>query len=653
MSPIKNAMSDSRQSRMTSTSMSWELVDNHLVVRHHDGSLARPSADEIYSVIVERTPMVSIPSAHHDSVIDCLTFSTLPLCPEIHIESDNHTELSLRISLHAVGSEVSVNLGDSLDDMPDHIVKDYIWYPLVPGSLDELRGLLRGSGITTIGPLSLKNYLSLLWRSMNNSMVKDKSLGITSAQLSKSSTLLALESSFQGTLLPYQRIGTKWLMRMAREGVGGILADDMGLGKTVQIVALFMSRRSTARSPSLVVAPGTLLENWRREICRFAPILQTLVHHGPNRTGFPSTLYNNDVVIVSYDTLVRDTSLFDGIQWDIVVADEAQAIKNPNTKRTYALKRISRVVGVAVTGTPVENRLRDLWSLTDFVLPNLLGDQSTFESKYVDDQESAVALEPIISPILLRRRISDVAADLPDRVDIPQALELDSAGIIAYESLRIEILEKYATHATLAALTRLRQFCAHPWLVTRGNHDPTVESTKYLRLTEILSEVIEAREKVIIFTSFREMIDIMVSDIANRFLVSTAYIDGRTNTAERQHQVDQFSRISSSAVLILNPRAAGTGLNITAANHVIHYNLEWNPAIEDQASARSYRRGQTRPVTVHRLFYANTVEETMDRRLQRKRDLASEVVVGTDGVEDNTSDILAALRRSPMQRSAP
>ena len=632
--------------------MKWELVDNHLAVRHHDGSLTIPSANEIYSVIVEQKPLEGIPSTHDQSVIGDISFSTLPLRPEIHIESDDKVDTALRIRIQAVGRDISVDLGDDIDEIPDHIVNNGTWYPLVPGSLDELRGILRDSQITTVGTLSLKNYLSLLRPSVSNSVVSDKSVGITSVKLSRTSSSFTSEPSFHGVLFPYQLNGVQWLAIMSGEGLGCILADDMGLGKTVQIIALFTARKSIASHPSLVVAPGTLLENWRREIRKFSPTLYTLVHHGPNRTGFPNVLHDSDIVVVSYDTLVRDISLFNGVQWDVVVVDEAQAIKNPNTKRTNAVKRLSRVVGVAVTGTPVENRLRDLWSLTDFVLPNLLGDQSTFESNYIDNRESAVALEPVISPILLRRRISDVATDLPHRIDIPQALELDPASVVAYESLRCESLREYSAHATLAALTRLRMFCAHPWLVSRSCADPTVESTKYLRLTEILGEVIEAHEKAIIFTSFRDMIDILVSDLENRFRVNTAYIDGRVNITDRQGQVDRFSNLVGSAVLVLNPRAAGTGLNITAASHVIHYNLEWNPAVEDQASARSYRLGQTRPVTIHRLFYVNTIEETMDARLQHKRDLASGAVVGTDGVEDNTNGVLAALRRSPMQGSA-
>ena len=647
----EDIMKHSQKLRDTGSPVRWELVGNHLAVRHQDGSLTIPSADEIYRVIMEQESMDGIPSPDDSSVITRLTFSKLPLRPEIIIEADIKVDSSLRIRIQAVGRDVAIPVSGCLDKIPDHLIENNIWYPFVPNSLDEIRETLRDASIAEAGPISLKNYLNLLKISGRSSIITDQSVGVVNARSTRASSDFAPEPSFTGTLLPYQMDGLRWLTVMAQEGVGGILADEMGLGKTVQIIALFSTKRSRDRIPSLVVAPGTILENWRREIERFSPSLNILVHRGSNRTGFPNVLQNNDIVIVSYDTLIRDTSLFKGIKWNIVVLDEAQAIKNPDTKRARAVKRISRLVGVAVTGTPIENRLRDLWSLTDFILPGLLGDQSSFESKYLDDNESAAAIEPVISPIILRRRIGEVANDLPDLIDIPQALELDPANAIRYESIRCQIIEKHATHATLAALMRLRMFCAHPWLTSRHGTDPTIESTKYLRLTEILGEVILACEKVIIFVSFRDMSDIMVADIENRFSIPTAHIDGRIHVTDRQLRIDQFSAILGSAVLILNPRAAGTGLNITAANHVIHYNLEWNPAVVDQATARCYRRGATRPVTVHRLFYVNTIEEIMAERLERKRELATQAVVGTDGAGDNTDDILAALRRSPMRAS--
>ena len=423
----------------------------------------------------------------------------------------------------------------------------------------------------------------------------------------------------------------------------------MGLGKTIQIIALFASESFEGRVPFVVVAPGTLLENWRREIERFAPSLRTLIHRGAERTGFPDELATNDVVLTSYDALIRDLPLFRRINWNVVVLDEAQAIKNPETRRASAVKMLPRRVGIAVTGTPVENRLRDLWSIADFVVPGFLGTQAAFESAFQDDTRDAEYLEPLVSPILLRRRVTDVAKDLPERIEIPQAIELDPRQAEAYEAIRQATVDEYGGRASLVALLRLRMFCTHPSLVEDTHSDPSLASTKYQRFIEIVDEIFANAEKVVLFTSFNAMSDMIVADISRRFGVYTRNINGGTPMQDRQTIIDKYSNIAGGALLVLNPRAAGTGLNITAANHVIHYTLEWNPAVEDQASARVYRRGQTRTVTVHRLFYANTVEEIVNERLTRKRNLSATAVVGTDGRDEGIEDILLALRKSPMR----
>jgi SNF2 family DNA or RNA helicase len=250
---------------------------------------------------------------------------------------------------------------------------------------------------------------------------------------------------------------------------------------------------------------------------------------------------------------------------------------------------------------------------------------------------------------MLRRHVVEVAADLPPRIDIPQILSLDSEGAEDYENLRNEINAEYGEAASLVALGKLRMYCTHPFLINPNTGDPVAVSPKYARLIEILEEIFSNRQKSIIFTSYTGMADLLVSDIHSRFGVFTACIDGRTPIKERQNMVDRFSGIFGSAALVLNPRAAGTGLNVTAANHVIHYNLEWNPAIEDQASARAHRKGQALPVTVHRLYYEKTVEDVINTRILRKRDIASAAVVGHSGDED-AADIFSAIRISPLSK---
>jgi SNF2 family DNA or RNA helicase len=279
-----------------------------------------------------------------------------------------------------------------------------------------------------------------------------------------------------------------------------------------------------------------------------------------------------------------------------------------------------------------------------------LGSLGEFERRHPDTIGGASLLEPVVSPLILRRTVAEVAGDLPERINIPQPLELDAESAAAYEAIRSAAALEHSKGAGLAVLQKLRMFCTHPWLAKNFENvaDASLCSIKMKRLFEIIEEIVGSDGKAIVFTSYSESVDLIRTEIASRFGIYTDFIDGRVEIMERQEKVDSFSAQKSSAVLVLNPKAAGVGLNITAANHVIHYNLEWNPAVEDQASARAHRRGQTRAVTVHRLFYLNTVEEIIDDRMSRKRDLANAAIIGTDGQENDVSDILNALRISPV-----
>jgi SNF2 family DNA or RNA helicase len=625
----------------------WEVAAGVLGVRRPDGSWFTPTAKEVYRIAVEGGDTSDLSPAIPAS-IPPIKFAKYPLRPEIHVLSQRGGEQAgLLCEIVAVDGRLKVRINEIGPSAPDHLVADGKWYPLAPGGLDEIRGLLAVAKIDGPGPITLRQYLELLRLGSRNPVIKDNSQDSANARHQIAPPDFALPEGFSGSLFSYQKDGLRWLQLLASQELGGILADEMGLGKTVQVIALFTEESRAGRRPSLVVAPGTVLENWRREIQRFSPSLVVLVHRGSSRSGFPDELRNNDVVVTSYDTLVRDLSLFRQIAWNLVTLDEAQAVKNPTTRRALAARRIPRRVALAVTGTPVENTLRDLWSITEFALPGFLGDQTAFERTFADDAAGAAAVEPLVSPILLRRRVADVAADLPERIDVPQALELDQRQASEYESLRRDLLSKPGKQAALVALTRLRMFCTHPWLVEMGAGDPAMSSPKYRRLIELLEEIAANGEKALIFTSFNLMTDIVKGDIPGRLGIPVSFIDGRVPVANRQRIVDEFTDLKRGAALVLNPRAAGTGLNITAANHVIHYNLEWNPAVEDQASARAHRRGQLRPVTVHRLFYVDTVEELIDLRLSRKRELAEAAVIGTDGRDADANDILKALQKSP------
>ncbi|EQD52890.1 SNF2/RAD54 family helicase, partial [mine drainage metagenome] len=517
------------------------------------------------------------------------------------------------------------------------------------GSLEAVRAALSDALIGSEGELTLGQYLGFV-RGVKTHGVAMEDGWQASAHTVAGSDPVSVEDlpSVTAQLYAYQIRGVRWLCAVASGGLGCILGDEMGLGKTLQVIVLLASEKNHGHGPNLVVCPSTLLENWRREIAKFCPSLAVLVHQGAGRTGSASILSSVDVVVASYDTVVRDQILLSVVQWNCLVLDEAQAIKNPEARRSAVAKSIPRRVSLAVTGTPVENCLEDLWSIADFALPGMLGSRSEFLAHFEDTVTDAQRLGPLVSPILLRRLVSEVADDLPPRIDIPQPLRLDGTQAEAYERIRREAEAEYGCAAGLVALNRLRMFCTHPRLLDAGSGDPAEGWPKYQRLLEILEEIFSAGEKALVFSSYTGMSDILVSDLPLRFgTVHVDWIDGRVSIAERQIRVDRFAETPKPGVLVLNPHAAGTGLNIAAANHVIHYNPEWNPAVQDQASARAYRRGQTRPVTVHQFFYMDTVEEVITERLDAKRDLAAGAARGT-AAEPDSGEILKALQRSPL-----
>lgn len=535
-----------------------------------------------------------------------------------------------------------------------HVVHEGVWFPVAPGAVDVIVALMDEVGYTDQRGMlpTLRGFLHLKKVASEGGPVVDELGSDTLKYLLSGQKKAGGPQNIQAQLYPYQCDGWRWLGFIMREQLGGLLADEMGLGKTLQIIsALRDPGGDVGEGGALVVAPGSLLENWMREIAKFCPDIKAYKHQGALRTGRPADLESFDVVVTSYDTVTRDLSLLKMIEWNVVILDEAQNIRNPNALRTKSVKDLNRRIGLAVTGTPVENCLLDLWSIMDFAVPGYLGDIKDFESRYVNNIDAASTLEPLISPLMLRRRVADVATDLPKRIDIPEFLEMSEEEACAYDKVRLEVFEEYGKVANLVSLGRLRQFCAHPGVIEGAGSDVAVEFSKLERLKELFEEIFSRGEKALVFTSYTKMADLIRGMAIARFQVFAATLDGRLAIEERQRLIDVFSAHDGASVLILNPRAGGSGLNITAANHVIHYNPEWNPALEDQASARAYRRGQLRPVTVRRLIYAGTVEEAIAERLQRKRDVAEAAVIGTGGQDEDYADILEALERSPVARN--
>lgn len=471
-------------------------------------------------------------------------------------------------------------------------------------------------------------------------------------------------SLFVRDLYNYQQDGLRWLLYCVINRTGGILADDMGLGKTAQVIALVaavIERRLLENI--LIVVPSTLLENWRREFAFFAPEIIPFIHHGSGRIGSPSMLKEYPVVITSYSMIINDQYLFNKIQWGITILDEASLIKNPESERKIALNGLESLIKIAMTGTPVENSLIDLWSIADYVYPGYLGDKAAFTTKYVSKnieqslETGALAqLRDEVSFIMLRRKKEDVLDSLPEKIDIHQALTMHEGEAALYEEKRNEILNdpnKGSGANALKLIMDLRMYTTHPLLRKPDElHLATLselreQSYKFNRMLELLREISVKKEKVLIFTEYLNMIDTLKRILEALYHTEVRTIDGRIATADRQINIDRFSEAEGFAVMVLNPKTAGMGLNITAANHVIHYTRQWNPALEQQASARAYRNGQKKGVNIYYLYYADTIEEVIDERLRSKMMLSGEVITETE--TENMQEYLDALSKSPVK----
>lgn len=617
----------------------WFLDGDRLGVSQ--GDQARfPSAEEIWRAAFKGEGELA--QAVKDAPV---TFSRYPV--EVRLSSEIR-DGQLQLIAQARAAEDWFTIAGGSRRESDHVVHEGRWYPLVREGLERIRSVLSEYGLDdTPAPVGLTEFLNLskAARSAPDLVTLVDEVPLNLLAPSDGSDLL---SSFRGSLYPYQEEGRRWLNFILEHRLGGILGDEMGLGKTVQVIAGLQSGRfENSYTPVLIACPGTLIENWRRELRRFWPSCKIYTHRGADRLAFPSDISGFDVVLTSYDTMRRDAPVLEMIEWRTVVLDEAQAIKNPHAKRTRAVKRIPRGAAIAMTGTPLENHLLDLWSITDFVLPGYLGSRRDFESRYDDSPAGAAELRPHVTPVLMRRHISEVARDLPERIEVPEALELSPGAADEYEQIRVEIGGQGGGTAVLGMLTKLRQYCSHPFLISGMHGDPAASSVKYRRLVEILEEILASDEKALIFSSYVGMLKIFENDLSRRFSVYAGRLDGSVPQTERQQVVDSFTQVAGGAMLAINPSVGGSGLNITAANHVIHYTPEWNPAVQDQASARAYRRGQELPVTIHRPYYVQTVEDVIEQRLARKRRMFEEAVPAESGISD-AEDLVVALAISPL-----
>ena len=455
-------------------------------------------------------------------------------------------------------------------------------------------------------------------------------------------------ATLDGELRPYQQRGLAWLSFLSSLGLGACLADDMGLGKTIQLLALLLAEREHAGrkrlAPTLLICPMSVVGNWEREAQRFAPGLRVHVHHGPERLAekkFARAARASDLVITTYALTTRDRDTLGAVKWERIALDEAQNIKTIDTKQTRAIRSLGARHRVALTGTPVENRLTELHSIMDFLNPGLLGPAATFKRCYARpieryrDEHATAQLRQATGPFILRRLKTDkqIIGDLPEKIEMRVDCNLTKEQASLYEAVVEEMLHKAGqaegierSGIILAALIKLKQVCNHPAHLLKDRSDLDGRSGKLARLEEILAEALAEGDRALCFTQFTEFGHMLRTHLQERLGREVMFLHGGTSRSARDQMVQRFQSEDGPSIFVLSLKAGGTGLNLTAANHVVHFDRWWNPAVEDQATDRAFRIGQKKNVQVRKLTCVGTLEERIDTLINRKKDLADRIV---------------------------
>ncbi len=503
----------------------------------------------------------------------------------------------------------------------------------------------------------------------------------------RSMTLVDVPEGFKGELRPYQRKGLSWLAFLDQMGLGPCLADDMGLGKTIQLIALLVMERNQHKAaieaglnedpvgPTLLVVPMSIVGNWLREAKKFAPSLKLMVHHGADReTGdeFVAKAAARDVIITTYALAHRDRELLSRVQWHRVVLDEAQNIKNPSAKQSQAVRQLDAPRRIALTGTPLENRLSELWSIIDFCNPGFLGTPGEFRRTFsipverYRDKQRVQQLRQLVQPFILRRLKTDptVITDLPEKLESKEFCRLTTEQAQMYEATVKEMLGEVERAEgirrrgiVLTTLIRLKQICNHPTLLLKETDDDEVtlaegvpqasRSGKCIRLLEMVDEVISGGDQALVFTQFRQMGHLLSAMIRHTFDREVLFLHGGVPQKQREQMVERFQKADGSApIFILSLKAGGVGLNLTAASHVFHFDRWWNPAVENQATDRAFRIGQKKTVNVHKFMVGGTLEERIDQMIESKVALAQDII---GAGEDWLTELSTAQLRDVLQ----
>mgnify|MGYP000680863697 FL=1 len=457
--------------------------------------------------------------------------------------------------------------------------------------------------------------------------------------------------TLKGELRPYQQTGLKWLWTNVSKGFGVCMADDMGLGKTIQIISLIlkMKEEGNLKKPVLVICPTTLMGNWMKELQMFAPSLDAVIYHGAER----QLDVKHDVILTTYAIMRIDVEELKKQSWGMVIVDEAQNIKNPDTAQTLAIKTLKADVKVAMTGTPVENRLTELWSIFDFINQGYLGSLREFQKSYAipierfKENSRAAKLKMSVSPFVLRRLKTDkhVISDLPEKMVLNEYCYLSKPQAVLYEKTLNEMMEKISSFSGInrrgnifKLITALKQICNHPYQFLKSGEMGRELSGKMDKCISTVQSILDNGEKTLIFTQYKEMGEILCKVIAEECSTEPLFFHGSLTVPQREELINRFQNEDDAKVMILSLKAGGTGLNLTSATNVIHYDLWWNPAVEDQATDRTYRIGQDKNVMVHRMITLGTFEEKIDEMLKAKKELADLAVYEGEKIITELSD---------------
>lgn len=473
-----------------------------------------------------------------------------------------------------------------------------------------------------------------------------------------------IPGSFQGELRPYQKQGAEWLLFLRKHGFGAILADDMGLGKTIQMIAYFLTVKEQWKPerPALIICPTSVLGNWQKEIEKFAPSLNVHLHYGSSRVkgeDFAGSLGGQDVVLTSYGLAHLDFEELASVEWSTICLDEAQNIKNAETKQSRAIRKLKGVHHIALSGTPMENRLTELWAIFDFTNHGFLGSLGSFMKRFVNpiekdrDAETIAGLQRLIRPFLLRRTKTDpeVALNLPDKLEQKEYCPLTVEQASLYEQLvkdtfeQVEQLDGMQRKGLiLKMLGKLKQVCDHPALYLKEERPVSIStrSTKMEKLLELVTNIRDRDESCLIFTQYIGMGEMIKEVLEKMFGEKVLFLNGSVSKIHRDEMIESFQN-GEVTMLILSLKAGGTGLNLTAANHVIHYDRWWNPAVENQATDRAYRIGQKRFVHVHKFISTGTLEEKIDAMLEKKQSLNDEIITSENWITELSNDELKEL----------